>query len=156
MADTAEAAESVAAAAAEGEADDKRERSTIRFPYGDLDDAQEIAQGVQHWGLACGIDQLAAQLQQTVSSGAFRMKLATASTMIRNAITSDNCSKLMCRSAIFFQMASARSPPGCRSSPTSCASSCTHCRSGPRSTSRSRSSSSSSSTRSSRSLGQHN
>jgi hypothetical protein len=59
---------------------DRRERSTIKFPYGDLDDALEIAGGVQHWGRSCALDQLAAKLQQTTTSGAFRTKLYSAVT----------------------------------------------------------------------------
>jgi hypothetical protein len=59
----------------------KRERSSIEFPYLDLDVAVEIAKGVhQVGGSSCGWDQLAAQLGQTAKSGAFRIKVMTART----------------------------------------------------------------------------
>ena len=57
-----------------------RERSTIRFPYGDLDDAVQVANTIHgRYGRSCTLDQLAAALDQTVS-GAFRAKVATAAT----------------------------------------------------------------------------
>lgn len=58
----------------------RRERSTIKFPYGDLDDATAIARTIhdQH-GRSCALDQLAAGMGQSIS-GAFRGKVATAST----------------------------------------------------------------------------
>jgi hypothetical protein len=56
------------------------ERSTIKFPYGDLDDAVDVAQRLHsNYGRSCSLDQLAAALGQTIS-GAFRQKVATAST----------------------------------------------------------------------------
>jgi hypothetical protein len=57
----------------------QNDRSTIDFPYLDLDAAVEVAQAVYgRAGLgACEIDELAAQMGQTVS-GAFRAKTATA------------------------------------------------------------------------------
>lgn len=62
-------------------ADAKRERSTIKFPYGDLDDAVEVARRIDaQYGRSCSIDQLAAAFHQTISSGAFRTRVATAST----------------------------------------------------------------------------
>lgn len=67
-------------AAAERTADDgKNDRSTIAFPYLDLDAGIEVSRGIyQRAGLgACEIDELAAQMGQTVS-GAFRMKAAAA------------------------------------------------------------------------------
>lgn len=61
--------------------DSKRERSTIEFPYLDLDAAVEIAKGVhQVGGSSCGWDQLAAHLNQSATSGGFRMKVMTART----------------------------------------------------------------------------
>lgn len=57
-----------------------RERSSIRFPYGDLEDAENVAATLhQNYGLSCSLDQLAAGLGQSVS-GAFRAKVATAGT----------------------------------------------------------------------------
>lgn len=59
----------------------KNERSTIRFPYGDLGDAQEIASKIhENAGNECDLDQLAAFMGQTATSGSFRTKLATAKT----------------------------------------------------------------------------
>lgn len=58
-----------------------RERSSIEFPYGDLDDAEEVALAIHNtYGLQCTIDQLAASLKQMSTSGAFRNKLSTART----------------------------------------------------------------------------
>ena len=58
-----------------------RERSTIEFPYGDLNDAVEVAHAIhQNAGTSCSPDQLAAYMGQSVSSGAFRLKIATART----------------------------------------------------------------------------
>jgi hypothetical protein len=56
-----------------------RERSTILFPYQDLGDAITVAQGVYTLGgSSCQIDQLAAQLGHTVTSGSFQQRLNTA------------------------------------------------------------------------------
>lgn len=61
------------------EADGKRERSTIAFPYGDVGDAISVAQAIhENAGMSCSIDQLAAYLKQTPTSGAFRLNLSTA------------------------------------------------------------------------------
>jgi hypothetical protein len=57
----------------------KRERSTILFPYQDLGDAIKVAKGVHTLGgTSCQIDQLAAQLGHTITSGAFQQRLNTA------------------------------------------------------------------------------
>lgn len=54
-------------------------RSTVAFPYGDLDDAVEIAQAIhRNAGMQCSLDQLAGWMHHTTSSGAFRLKIATA------------------------------------------------------------------------------
>lgn len=59
---------------------EKRERSTIDFPYNDLDNAVAIAKGVERaGGTACALDQLAAALSVTVS-GPFRTRIANAKT----------------------------------------------------------------------------
>lgn len=56
-----------------------RERSTILFPYQDLEDAIRVAKGVHTLGgSSCQVDQLAAQLGHTVTSGAFQQRLNTA------------------------------------------------------------------------------
>jgi hypothetical protein len=61
--------------------DAKRERSTIEFPYLDLDAAVEVAKGVyQVGGTSCGWDQLAAQLKQAAAGGGFRLRMMTAKT----------------------------------------------------------------------------
>ena len=58
-----------------------RERSTIDFPYLDLDAAIEVAKAVhQVGGTSCQWDQLAAQLGQSATGGGFRMRVATAKT----------------------------------------------------------------------------
>lgn len=57
----------------------KNERSAIEFPYLDLDTAAEVARALyQRAGLgACEIDELAAEMGQTIS-GAFRLKTGAA------------------------------------------------------------------------------
>lgn len=58
---------------------EKRERSTIQFPYNDLDDAVGVAKAVHaNAGVQCTIDQLAAYLRQSLTSGAFRLRASTA------------------------------------------------------------------------------
>lgn len=55
--------------------DKKRERSSIEFPYGDLDDGVTLAKAVRDvGGQSCTLDQLAAQLKQSANSGAFRLR----------------------------------------------------------------------------------
>lgn len=59
----------------------EREQSTIAFPYNDLDDAVEVARAIHdNFGLECTNDQLAGAMNQTVTSGAFRLKVAAART----------------------------------------------------------------------------
>ena len=59
--------------------DQDRERSTISFPYGDLKDAIEVAEAIRvNAGMSCETDQLAAFMNQAITSGAFRLKVATA------------------------------------------------------------------------------
>lgn len=59
--------------------DSTRERSTIAFPYLALDDSVEVAKAIHTvGGQSCQWDQLAAQLQQSATSGGFRMRLQTA------------------------------------------------------------------------------
>ena len=58
---------------------ESRDRSTIGFPYFDLDDAVEVTKAVHTVGGSnCQWDQLAAQLQQAATGGGFRMRLLTA------------------------------------------------------------------------------
>lgn len=55
--------------------DKKRERSSIEFPYGDLDDAITSAKAIRDvGGQSCTLDQMAAQLKQSANSGAFRLR----------------------------------------------------------------------------------
>jgi hypothetical protein len=60
----------------------KRERSQIKFPYTDIDDAVLVASKIKELhGQSCGLDQLAVGLgSKSIASGSFRTKLATAST----------------------------------------------------------------------------
>lgn len=61
--------------------DERRERSTIQFPYNDLDDAASIAKAVhENAGISCTIDQLAAYVKNSMTSGAFRLRLSNAAT----------------------------------------------------------------------------
>jgi hypothetical protein len=58
----------------------ERSRSTIAFPYGDLDDALEVVRAIHsNAGNSCSLDQLGAYLgHDSVKSGAFRTKVNTA------------------------------------------------------------------------------
>lgn len=57
----------------------RRERSTIEFPYVDLDDVVALAKAVHaRGGFACQVDQLAAELQQSAASSGFRQRLSAA------------------------------------------------------------------------------
>jgi len=54
-----------------------RERSTIRFPYNDLNDAIAVARTLHDKrGGQCSSDELAAELGHTTTSGRFRIRLA--------------------------------------------------------------------------------
>ncbi len=56
----------------------ERERSTIEFPYGDLDSAVRVVQGVHKvGGTSCADVQLAAELDVSHTGGAFRVLLRT-------------------------------------------------------------------------------
>jgi hypothetical protein len=59
-----------------------RERSTIEFPYMDLDDAIAVAKAVHDTSGSgvCQHDQLAAKLETTTSSSGFRVRISTART----------------------------------------------------------------------------
>jgi hypothetical protein len=57
------------------------ERSTIEFPYTDLDNAVEIVRGIhQVGGTACEYDQLAAHLSAEAKGGGFRQRIGGAKT----------------------------------------------------------------------------
>lgn len=55
--------------------DDTRERSTIQFPYNDLEDAEKVANALHQIGGTGENDQLGAQLKVSSSTGAFRYRL---------------------------------------------------------------------------------
>jgi hypothetical protein len=56
-----------------------RERSTIGFPYDDLNDAIQVARSVHEFGGSCTSDQIAPRLgYSSVDNGAFRTRVATA------------------------------------------------------------------------------
>jgi hypothetical protein len=58
-----------------------RERSSIEFPYNDIDDAVEIARAIHtHAGTSATLTQLAAFVNQSVSSGTFRLRVSNART----------------------------------------------------------------------------
>src|SRR2546430_14951345 len=68
-----------AARAADGDASDGRERSTIQFPYNDLDEAVAVAKAIhENAGVSATIDQLAAYMKQSMKSGAFRLRVSNA------------------------------------------------------------------------------
>ncbi|MFI4976103.1 MAG: hypothetical protein ACHP84_16300 [Caulobacterales bacterium] len=55
------------------------ERSTIEFPYNDLGDAIEVVRAIHsNAGTGCTLDQLAAYMRQSMTSGAFRGRVANA------------------------------------------------------------------------------
>jgi hypothetical protein len=57
----------------------KRERSTIAFPYNDLDDAMSVATAIHtNAGVSCDTDQLAAYMNQSATGGSFRLTVSTA------------------------------------------------------------------------------
>jgi len=66
--------------ALQGDADKRSvERSTIEFPYLDLQNSFEIAEGVhQVGGSSCDWDQLAAHFKQAAQGGGFRLRLICA------------------------------------------------------------------------------
>lgn len=74
--ETASFEQAAAAAAPDAE---KREQSTIAFPYHDLDAASEVARAVYNRsGLgSCDLDELAAEMGQVIS-GTFRVKIGAA------------------------------------------------------------------------------
>lgn len=58
----------------------RRERSTIEFPYSSLDDAITVAQKLREFAgsAACEVNELAAHMGLRPSGGGFRLKLSTA------------------------------------------------------------------------------
>ena len=68
--------------AAEQSTKQDRGRSTIQFPYNDLDDAVSVAKAIyNNAGQQCDADQLAAYMRHgSIASGAFRLKVAAART----------------------------------------------------------------------------
>jgi hypothetical protein len=71
--------EEVSATATEPKVPNRREQSTIQFPYGDLNDGISVCTGLMACGgVAADPDQLAAAMKQKPTSGNFRLKIATA------------------------------------------------------------------------------
>lgn len=66
-------------AASHSKDDGKRERSTIEFPYMDLEDAVEVAQAIHRTtgSTPCQHDQLAAALNLSMNSSGYRVRIAT-------------------------------------------------------------------------------
>lgn len=61
------------------ETESGRERSTISFPYNDLNDAIGIARAIRdNAGTSCTVDQLAGYMKQPATSGTFRLSISTA------------------------------------------------------------------------------
>lgn len=57
----------------------ERERSTISFPYNDLDDVVNVAKAVHAiGGTSCEWEQLAAKLDTSATSGTFRLRMSAA------------------------------------------------------------------------------
>lgn len=57
-----------------------RQRSKIAFPYTPLSDAEQVAEALHRRGGTASMDELAAELGQVITSGAFRTKVATSRT----------------------------------------------------------------------------
>lgn len=73
--------ESVTELKPEGDGSSERERSTIAFPYADLDSVIEVVKGVHSaGGTACDYDQLAAELKMEAKGGGFRLRIGAAQT----------------------------------------------------------------------------
>ena len=65
--------------AATAEPKQERERSTIEFPYGDLESALRVARGIHKvGGTSCQDEQLSAELDVSTSGGGYRVLLRTA------------------------------------------------------------------------------
>lgn len=65
----------------EPEGPNERERSSIEFPYTDLDNAVEVVKAVHNaGGTACEFDQLAAELNVEAKGGGFRLRVNGAKT----------------------------------------------------------------------------
>ena len=58
---------------------DGRERSTIQFPYNDLDDAVDLARAIYSNASGhCTLDQLAGYCNQPITSGTFQLRVSNA------------------------------------------------------------------------------
>src|SRR4051812_13169754 len=59
--------------------DDARDRSTVKFPYFDLQEVIQIASVLHNRrGGACETGELAAELNQSVNGGSFRLRMSAA------------------------------------------------------------------------------
>lgn len=59
---------------------ERRERSSIEFPYNDLDDAIDVVRNLQQYSgtSACSLSDLAASMGMSASGGGFRLKVSAA------------------------------------------------------------------------------
>lgn len=58
-----------------------RERSKIDWPYGDLEDAEQLVKAVHdNAGTSCTVEQLAGFMNQSAGGGGFRVRITTAKT----------------------------------------------------------------------------
>ena len=79
-----------------------REKSTVVFPYLDLDDSSEVAKAVHEIGGGeCQLEQLAARLKMAVGGGGFRLRLIAAKMYgllqySRDAVTLSELGKRLC------------------------------------------------------------
>ena len=85
--------------------DGKRDRSTIEFPYMDLDNAIEIARAVHQAGGTCTKEQLAARMNQSPTSGGFYLRITNAKlfglvSYDRGTITQTNLGQQICDQGI--------------------------------------------------------
>lgn len=73
--------EAKAAAEKAAEGGSARERSTIQFPYNDLEDAADLAKVIYaNAGGQCTLDQLAGYVGQPITSGTFRLRVSNVAT----------------------------------------------------------------------------
>jgi hypothetical protein len=76
--EAADAHDGSAKSASAPSSDTKRERSAVAFAYSPLSEAVEVVRAVERRGHTCTVDELAAELNQQMTSGAFRNKISAA------------------------------------------------------------------------------
>lgn len=87
--------------ARDGPVKQERERSLIAFPYVPLDDVVEMVQKIEGRGHRCRVDELAADLDQHTTSGAFRSRLSAgrifgATEVVRGDVSLMELGQLIC------------------------------------------------------------